>query len=344
MLSSCASTYQYCQVYETKPVHQNGQLKKGNGVISYENPQCIIDYCFWSNGGTADFSFYNKTDEIVYINLSKSFYVMNGKAYDLYRGREWSHSSSVGVTSSMDYGYGESQSEELSVGRVMPSLTTDGVVAARASKSASRFASIAARDAGVMSTSNTVTIKEMEIVAVPPHSKKYITTYNIKTSPMLSCDLQRYPSHSARLDFTAENSPFCFSDIISYSVGEGAQTTIVRNDFYVSSVTNYAEPELVTMEKREEPCENMRDPDYVEPSHELYDKVVKANLCEPASSFYNTYEVTTRKKLYERDKTYFYNPQYQAYVMSNAQGKGIVGLVGILGFVALGSLLIANGL
>lgn len=346
VMSSCASSYNFCQVYETKPVKQSNQLKYENGGMSYENAQCSIDYCFWSNGGNADFNFYNKTDDIIYIDLAKSFYVMNGVAYDLFLDREWTQSSSVGVASSVFYGYGESRSVALSVARIEPSLTTDGLVTARATKTAGRSANITSGRALALTESSSVTVKEKKIIVVPPHSKKYIKTYSIATTPMLSCDLQRYPSQSARLEFTAENSPYCFSDVITYFVGDNTQSTTVKNDFYVSSVTNYAEPEIVIMQKREELCENMRDMDYVAPSQDLYDKVIRGSICETASSFYNTYQTKTNKKLYEKKESdgYSYNSQYQAYVRSKSQGEiGVSVVIGIIGMFAAGALLIANG-
>ena len=339
-LSSCAGTYQYCQIYETKPVRQENLVKNDNGALRYENAQCAIDYNFWSNGGSADFYFYNKTDEIIYIDLAKSFYVRNGVAHDLFGAREWSQSSSVGVASSVSYGYSESASAALAVGAIVPSLVSGGAVGAKAAKAASRTVSATSGNAVAHTETITVTTKEKQIIAVPPHSKKYIRTHDIATTPYLSCDLQRYPSTSARIDFSADNSPYRFSDVITYTVGEDKQPVTVNGDFYVSSVTNYAEPEIVVMKKREELCENMRAPDYVKPERSLYDKVIRDSICETASSFYNTYDVKSEKRLYEDNKykSYTYDYRYNAYVLSGSHGNpwiaiGIMG--GIVGVAAL---------
>ena len=342
LLASCSSTYKFCQIYETKPVEQDYHLKSGNGSLQYENTQCIVEYCFWSNGGTADFNFYNKTDDIIYIDLAKSFFVMNGVAYDLYQGREWSHSTSVGYSSSTTYGYSASRAAAVSVGLIEPNPVTDGVVGAKVTGAASRSESISSGNVVAHSTSNRVTIKEKQIIAVPPHSKKYIEAYSIASSPLLSCELPRYPSTSARIDFTSDNSPYRFSDIITYAVGDSAHAVTVTNEFYVSSVTNYAEPEIVVMKMREDPCENMRDPDYEEPTSDLYDKMVRDNICETTSSFYNTYKTTTTKKLYDNDwlNGYTYDPEYHAYVKSGPKGKrNFVGLIAAIGMVGVGIIL-----
>ena len=330
LLTSCVSTYQYCQIYETEPVRHDGQLMNENGKLFYEDSQCVIDYCFWSNGGSADFSFYNKTDEIVYIDLAKSFFVMNGEARDLYQGREWSQSSSESVASSLSYSYGESRS----LGRIEPNIISEGAT----TKTVKRSASIMARGAVAHTESNTVTTKEKQVIAIPPHTKKYVETYNITSFPMLSCDLPRYPSNRARLDYTTDDSPFRFSDIITYTIGDSTHPITVTNEFYVSSVTNYAEPEIVVMKKREEPCENMRGPDYESPSVELFDKVVKSDLCEPASSFYHTYQTHTNKKLYEDNSTkgYTYNARYDAYTTKSKVSMGSLGVfAGVLTIIAV---------
>lgn len=323
LLASCASTYQFCQVSETKPVNKDILIKDGSGELQYENSQCIISYNFWSNGGTADFEFYNKTDEIIYIDLAKSFFVVNGMAYDIYRNREWSQGSTMSVASSMTYGYGTSRSAALSVGRIEPIPTPYGLVTAKSMKSASRSANVTSSRAMAHSESSTVTVKEKQIIAVPPHSKKHVNTYSISSEPMLSCDIQRYPSQKSRLNYTVEDSPYRFSDIITYTVGDNTQPITVNNEFYVSSVTNYAEPEIVVMRKREELCENMRNPDHETLEYDLYDKVVRDSICEITSSFYNIYTITTHKKLYSNDDNngYTYDTQNQAYIKNGTNVK-----------------------
>lgn len=351
LLASCSNTYQFCQVSETKPVNKEVLKKGGNGEYQYENSQCIISYNFWSNGGTADFEFYNKTNEIIYIDLAKSFFVVNGMAYDMFRNREWSHGSTMNVASSMSYGYGASRSAELSAGRIEPIPTPGGPVTANTTKSASRSVKATSSRAMEHSESSIVTVKEKQIIAVPPHTKKHVKTYNISSEPMLSCDIQRYPSQKSRLNFTVEASPYHFSDIITYTVGDNVQPVTINNDFYVSSVTNYAEPEIVVMKKREDVCENMKNPNYEAPEYDLYDKVVRDSICETASSFYNTYNITTEKKLYDNNiyNGYVYNTQYQAYTLSKSDkkntskkgyGTGIIVVTAVA--VILGLLLLNN--
>ena len=169
---------------------------------------------------------------------------------------------------------------------------------------------------------------------------------------MLDCDLQRYPSQSSRMEFSADNSPFRFSEIITYSVGDNSQPVTVSNEFYVSSVANYAEPAILEMRKRGEPCENMQDPDYSAPQYDIYDKVIRDNICETSTSFYNTYTKTTTKKLYDKGwtKDYYYDSRNDAFVKkgvfsskpSGNKGKnpGVGGLVIGAGVLAMAVVLI----
>lgn len=300
MLTSCRSTYSFYQVYETQPTVQNSCKTSDHGTLRYEDPLCAIDYYFWSNGGSASFEFYNKTEEIIYIELDKSFFIKNGHAYDLYKGREWSNSSTTGIATTSSNGL---------------TLSTGLITSIPVSTQTSRASVLASSSSSSANTeTNTTTFVEQNIVAIPPHSSKYIETYSMTSQPLLSCDLTRYPSQNARLTFTADNSPLTFSNYITFIVGEKGQTKTIKNEFYVSSVTNYAEPEIVVFRERPEVCENMKDGDAIPPMYVLYDKYIKSNVCAFNSSFYQFYQTTSTKKLYKSKDSYVYKYAYNAYV------------------------------
>ena len=322
LLTSCVSTYNFCQVYETRPVDDTKISHSDDGTLMFENEQCIIYYNFWSNHGTAGFEFYNKTDEVICIDLTKSFFSRNGVAYDLYRGREWSEtwtssssttyveSSSQGNTSSVSYGgilkpqYSYSPYFDMEYASGTYSSTSSGSTSSARSSSSAHTSSI--------------TYREQSSVIVPPHKKKYVPTYVIAQKLMQSCDLQRYPGSSSRVTYTQENSPLRFSNYVTYTVGENKTVFTVENGFYVSAVTNYADPEISVYRKREEPCENQKDnPEYMERTKSgdrLYDRFTRGNLCDLASSFFYLYDTKSSKKLYKKPKeVYEYYPKYDAY-------------------------------
>lgn len=82
-MSSCSSTLFY-QVYKTS---SSLQVSEEEDNLYYEDENCIVSYNLWSEEGNAGFQFYNKTEETIYLNLAKSFFVLNGIAYDYFKNR-----------------------------------------------------------------------------------------------------------------------------------------------------------------------------------------------------------------------------------------------------------------
>ena len=322
LFTSCVSTYNFCQVYETKPLGNSEVRHADDGAMMFENEQCIIYYNFWANGGTAEFEFYNKTNEPIYIDLTKSFFSRNGVAYDLYRGREWSESwtsgSSTTYASSRTQGgtssasYGGILKPQFSYSPYFGSEYTSASYSSSSSKSSTKI------ESSTSAHTSSVTYKEQPIVVVPPHKKKAVSTYVITQKLQLSCDLERFPATSSRVTYTQNNSPIQFSNYISYTVGENKTVVTVENGFYVSAITNYSDPEISVYRKREEPCENLKEaPEYTvrtRSGDELYDRYTRGDICDFASSFFYLYETVSDKKLYKKPKDqYIYKPKYDAY-------------------------------
>lgn len=82
---------------------------------------------------------------------------------------------------------------------------------------------------------------------------KFISEYNINESLYRDCDLLKYPRRKQvkTLHFMKEESPFVFSNRITYRVGESAEPVQFENQFYVSEITNYPEKEVVDYESDE---------------------------------------------------------------------------------------------
>ena len=321
-LTSCMGSYQFCQVYETKPVKPNEIQKTENGDLKYENSHCIITYNFWANYGTTNFEIYNKTNEILYVDLAKSFFIRNGIAYDIYKGREWSESESNTSGYSNGYGFSNTRSASLA-GRLVPTTYGLGGGYTSTSRGRSLSYSYSSGTTHISSHSITVSTKEPQIIAIPPHTRKTITMYSIVNSPLLTCDLQQYPEHDSRMSFTSNDSPIVFANYITYAVGEDSNPIAIENSFYVSAITNYAEPDIIEYKKRSEPCENLKDnPEYATHNRRgrlLYDKTMKSNICEFPSSFYLMYETTSSKRLYKVSflTTYWYDPEFHAYTVGS---------------------------
>ena len=326
LLASCQSTYRYYQIYKTEPV-KSSNLKNENGVIRFENDQCIITYHFWGNRGSADVGFYNKTNEILYIDLTKSFFIRNGRAYDLYSGRAWSSSSSTGFVRSTSSTLLGSVSASASVsaeaeidflpGHIFSSLGSGNAGAVSSSVSASKTSGKTYGSAVTTSQSFSETIHEKPIIAIPPLCVKTISTSTIIEKAYHSCDLPSCPADSAKIQFNLENSPLRFANYFTYTVGNNKSEISVSNEFYVSSIINIAEPDAIEFIKRDDICENLKHVikyDTQTPGGApLYDRYIKKGICDYESSFYYLYEVESSKRLYKGFLPYKYYPWCDAY-------------------------------
>lgn len=218
-ISSCSSKIFY-QVYQTQ---SNTVNAKGDHAVSYENDYCRVEYDLWSDHGNAGFTFYNKTNEVIRLQLDESFYVMNGVAYDYFQNRTFISGSNATISQSAGMGFG-------------------------------RYGIINAFSSTVVdSKTNGIEITEAKVIAIPPKTAKRISEFDISRSLYRDCDLLRYPSARkvTTKSFTAENSPLKFYNAISYTVGATDTRLTIKNDFHVTGITNYPEKEITKSMRRE---------------------------------------------------------------------------------------------
>ena len=76
LTASCASSSFY-QVYTME-----SDLERNSTMMAHLDEDCEVIYDFWAPGGDASFTFFNKTDKEIVLDLSRSFFVKNGIAYD----------------------------------------------------------------------------------------------------------------------------------------------------------------------------------------------------------------------------------------------------------------------
>lgn len=187
-------------------------LQKSADGYTYTDANCEIGYNIWANGGNAGFTITNNTDEMLYLDLGKSFFIRNGIANDYYQD--------CSTTSSVATSYGES-SNASAIGLI-------GLYAMGSSSSA-----------GIHNTSF-VTTHERECALVPPHTPKIISRYTISPSPFISCEWDDTPkgNHPFSRSFNADNTPCSFSNYITYKIGTNGEPHTVINEFYVTAIRN----------------------------------------------------------------------------------------------------------
>lgn len=210
LLTSCAVT-NYYQVYKT--VIDNGIVEKNK--IVFEDNNCSVYYNLWAEGGNVGFSIYNKTESDLTIYLNKTFFVLNGVAYEYFQNRTFTKSSNNGTTVT-SYLYPHYWNYNMT------------------------------KVAGTSSTSFSVAYLEKPELIIPPKALINISEYNVTNARYTNCNLAKYPSRKniTTLKYSKDNSPFVFYNRITYSTQ--SDTLRLENKFYVSEITNYPETKMFT--------------------------------------------------------------------------------------------------
>jgi hypothetical protein len=150
------------------------------------------------------------------VDLTKSFFVLNGVAYEYYQNRTFSKSSSSGTTLtsySYPYYYWYSNPSKVS---------------------------------GTNSTSFSTSFEEKQELTIPSKSSTNVSEYLVSNSVYANCDLVLYPSKRKvkTLKFEQSNSPFVFYNLITYKTK--SDSARMENKFFVSEITNMPSSEILT--------------------------------------------------------------------------------------------------
>ncbi len=232
-LSSC-KTVSY-QVYEV----QSSDLTQKENSLVFENEDCKISYNLWDNEGSMAFIFENKSGRDIFIDLSQSFFIKNGAAFDYFKDRSYETRTYVGL----EEGYSVTRTY-IDGRNYWPSRYYTPLTAS--------VKGSANMKAGV---SRAVTEKEMEYVCIPANAYKVIDIYKIYPSYLQICDMKiDNPKTSVTVKTYNESStPLKFSNRLAYSFEEGNKTLkFVENSFWLSSIKNYAEKEAIESSKEKE--------------------------------------------------------------------------------------------
>lgn len=146
------------------------------------------------------------------------------------------------------------------------------------------------------------------VIAIPPKAYRIIQPRNIMEHLYVDNDLAPYPKESASISFHHYDSPLRFKNYLTYNLGEGTADIVVDNAFYISKVTNYAEPSFFRFKLREEKSGNS-----MSGSVKVYDKVIRVNTTD---CFYLIYDTYSDRKLYKpvEGRLLIYDEYYHGYV------------------------------
>lgn len=220
LLASCKTNY-----YQISEIETESSLTNDENQLIYENEDLTVSYDFWSNNGKADFNIYNKTNENLIIDLTKSFLIINDKAFDYFQNRIFTDSYATSVAT--------------------PGLWNVKTVG--------------------VSSNQTVGYEEKNTMIIPPNSYKTISEYTLGNDLYSDCDYELYPSRKEikTQNFNKENSPIRFSNRVSYKLGTTEANQSFENKFYISSITNYPEKEIFENKKIENCNSSFQRTEYI---------------------------------------------------------------------------------
>ncbi len=101
IFSSCTPTvyYQYCKV---KP---DLNIAVESNRLIYQDENCSVIYNLWDSQGNIGFEFHNKTNQDIYINKEKTFYILNGIAYNYFQDRTYTKINKADYYGNFQGGY-----------------------------------------------------------------------------------------------------------------------------------------------------------------------------------------------------------------------------------------------
>ena len=196
------------EFYQLYKTTCNDALTEKNGNLVYEDENFKVNYNFWGENGLMSFRFYNKTGKDIYLDLGNSFFIVNGTANNYFQNRTFTESG----------------------GQI--------------SYVVNNYFNIAA------SASNTYSVAKQEdrIVCIPSLTSKIINEFNITETVYRHCDLLLYPKSVKpnTLKFSGKDSPFVFSNRLTYKVENSDIPVKINNEFYVSEISNFDESHFLT--------------------------------------------------------------------------------------------------
>jgi hypothetical protein len=253
LITSCTSIYNY-QVYKT----ESSNLKLNKDLLVFEDSVCKVSYNLWSENGNATFLFYNKTDQIITIDLTECFFVMNGISYDYFQDRTYTYSAGSSNTLNSGIGSINSTEESTSAKSSITSPTFLGNISTTSKGKVSTHTYSTARLSGASTTNSrgySISYSEQNTIKIPGKTSKIISEFSVVSSRFKHCDLLKNPSGKSKIDslkFTSETSPFVFLNNISYHIDTITNSKkIVQNNFYVSTILNMGEDQFYYMDYEE---------------------------------------------------------------------------------------------
>ena len=154
------------------------------------------------------YNFYAEEGDAGFWLTNKTDSIIYGNASDYFQARQWTTTRSSTVSSSK--------------------RETKGRGNRASSESASQTSTKAS------------TFSERRVIAVPPQSTRYFSEFHINGSKTELCGGKDSPrkGRAEGTSFTIDNSPYCFGNFISYTVGCKGKKRNITDNFFISEIIN----------------------------------------------------------------------------------------------------------
>lgn len=253
-LTSCATAFQQIATISSP------QMKlTDSGKFRYNENDVVVDYNFWAENGQVSFVITNNLDSDVYVDLGRSFLVVNGMTFDYFQNRIYSSNSSSTVVSSSSYGASNTFAVASGMANAFASAlgNTASATAFSSGSGSSRTFGYSSRSTTSSTINRGIEYGEKEGVWIPAHSSRHFCEFSLLEAPYRRCGLARNPSkrEDASISFTEENSPYAFDNMLMLVI-DGQDHRLV-NSFYIERITNILFEETYT-EKDARNCDDSR--------------------------------------------------------------------------------------
>ena len=216
MTSCAASVY-----YQIATISSPQMSVSDDGRFSYNENDLTIDYDFWSDHGKVGFIITNNTNEDIYIDLSRSFLIVNGMTFDYYKNRTYkSKTSGIVNNSSPEKGI------TIASGKSMTNVLANNVT----SQDPYNY---------IIETT------EKEGVWIPAHAARYFCEFYLLKDTYRQCGLPLNPSRkeNASIDFNEMDTPYAFENRLMIMINGQEQRLV--NYFYINNITNLQESKAI---------------------------------------------------------------------------------------------------
>ncbi len=216
--------------YQVVSVKSPSLEKKDKGLV-YKKDNVTLNYNLWGSQGNLKYQIVNQSNEIMYVDLKRSFFIKDSNAYSYHPNQTTQTKPSLYLNPDKE----RQQDDTLIVQGLYPSVDR------------------------LNEGSEKTDLSSKETIMVPPKSKKTILSFKVKQDIFEFCDLKRDVSRAdtAVKNFSMGNTPMTFENYLVYSFDKNFENTSkIRNKFWVEKLTNLDSYNFVVETEKPDPCKD----------------------------------------------------------------------------------------